>query len=91
VPGLDAETLRTLPGVERVVADGRVSVTTRTPEAVLHALLDPHAPWAAGVDVDGGAGGGGSGAGGGAIRDLMVRHGTLEDVFLSLTGRSLRE
>jgi len=93
VPGLDAETLRALPGVERVVADGRVSVTTRTPEVVLHALLDPHAPWAAGGDVDGGGAGsgGGDGAGGGAIRDLMVRHGTLEDVFLSLTGRSLRE
>jgi ABC-2 type transport system ATP-binding protein len=95
VPGLDPETLRALPGVERVVADGRVSVTTRTPEAVLHALLDPHAPWNTGGDGTRGAGGGGSGggpgAGGGAITDLMVRHGTLEDVFLSLTGRSLRE
>ena len=93
VPGLDPDTLRRLPGVERVVADGRVSVTTRTPEAVLHALLDPHAPWAAGAEVgrDAGAGGSRDGAGGGAITDLMVRHGTLEDVFLGLTGRSLRE
>ena len=100
VPGLDPEALRALPGVERVVADGRVSVTTRSPEAVLHALLDPHAPWnragdadrVAGVGAAGGAGGGGGGgAGGGAIRDLLVRNGTLEDVFLSLTGRSLRE
>ena len=83
VPGLDVETLRKVPGVERVVADGRVSITTRTPETVLHTLLDPSAPWAP-AEV-----GGGEGAG--AIRDLMVRHGTLEDVFLSLTGRSLRE
>jgi ABC-2 type transport system ATP-binding protein len=83
VPGLDVETLRKVPGVERVGADGRVSITTRTPETVLHTLLDPSAPWAP-AEV-----GGGEGAG--AIRDLMVRHGTLEDVFLSLTGRSLRE
>jgi hypothetical protein len=69
--------------VERVVADGRVSITTRTPETVLHTLLDPSAPWAPAEA--------GGGEGEGAIRDLMVRHGTLEDVFLSLTGRSLRE
>jgi len=86
VVGLDPETLRKLPGVDRVVADGRVSVTTRTPEVVLHALLDPQAPWAAAA-----AGDGGDGEGEGTIRDLLVRHGTLEDVFLSLTGRSLRE
>ena len=83
VPGLEAETLRKLPGVANVVMDGRVSVTTSNPEAVLHALLDPRAPWAAaGADAGDGAG---------AIRDLMVRHGTLEDVFIRLTGRSLRE
>ena len=86
VSGLDVETLEKLPGVDRVVADGRVSVTTRTPEAVLHALLDPQAPWAAAAP-----GAGGDGEGEGTIRDLLVRHGTLEDVFLSLTGRSLRE
>ncbi len=81
VPGLAPEALRRLPGVERVNTDRRVSVTTRDPEAVLHALLDPRAPWASRVpdDPDGG------------IRDLVVRHGTLEDVFLRLTGRSLRE
>ena len=83
VPGLDVETLRKVPGVERVVADGRVSITTRTPETVLHTLLDPSAPWAPAEA--------GGGEGEGAVRDLMVRHGTLEDVFLSLTGRSLRE
>jgi ABC-2 type transport system ATP-binding protein len=87
VPGLDVESLRKVPGVERVVADGRVSITTRKPEIVLHALLDPSAPW---VPSEG-AGGDAGGEGEGAIRDLMVRHGTLEDVFLSLTGRSLRE
>ena len=87
VPGLDVESLRKVPGVERVVADGRVSITTRKPETVLHALLDPSAPWVPAEGADGDAGGEGEGA----IRDLMVRHGTLEDVFLSLTGRSLRE
>jgi ABC-2 type transport system ATP-binding protein len=85
VPGLDVEALRKLPGVDRVVADGQVSQTTRTPEVVLHALLDPQAPWA------GREGTGGDGEEEGMIRDLVVRHGTLEDVFLSLTGRSLRE
>jgi ABC-2 type transport system ATP-binding protein len=87
VPGLDVERLRKVPGVERVVADERVSITTRKPEIVLHALLDPTSPWAPSE----GAGGEAGGEGEGAIRDLMVRHGTLEDVFLSLTGRSLRE
>jgi ABC-2 type transport system ATP-binding protein len=83
VPGLDVDTLRKVAGVDRVVADGRVSVMTRAPETVLHALLDPGAPWAAGEGDDAEAAG--------AIQDLMVRHGTLEDVFLNLTGRSLRE
>ena len=82
--GLDPQSLRSVPGVERVVADGRVSITTRNPEALLHSLLDPTAPWAS-------TGDGADGEREGAIRDLMVRHGTLEDVFLSLTGRSLRE
>ena len=87
VPGLDVETLRKMPGVERVVVDGRVSITTRTPETVLHTLLAPNASWAPAEGADGGP----AGEGEGAVRDLMVRHGTLEDVFLSLTGRSLRE
>ncbi|HYA00889.1 MAG TPA: ABC transporter ATP-binding protein [Candidatus Binatia bacterium] len=116
IAGLDAETLRSLPGVDRVAHAARVSLTTRTPEAVLHALLDPQAPWArvataagaatvgAGASGDGMTGGAAVGAGsasgeagngnggtGTVIRDLMVRHGTLEDVFLRLTGRSLRE
>jgi ABC-2 type transport system ATP-binding protein len=83
VPGLDVDSLRKVTGVERVIADGRVSITTRSAETVLHALLDPGAPWAARDGEDGEAEGG--------IQDLMVRHGTLEDVFLRLTGRSLRE
>jgi hypothetical protein len=64
-----------------------VRITTRSPETVLHTLLDPRAPWAPTEGDGGGAGGEAEGA----IRDLMVRHGTLEDVFLRLTGRSLRE
>ncbi|MGD1054137.1 MAG: ABC transporter ATP-binding protein, partial [Candidatus Dormibacteria bacterium] len=50
VAGLDLERLRRVPGVERVVADGRVSITTRKPETVLHTLLDPTAPWAPSED-----------------------------------------
>jgi ABC-2 type transport system ATP-binding protein len=83
--GLDAATLSGLPGVDRVTVGARVSIATHTPEAVLHILLDPAAPWAAAgpePDTDGPAG---------AIRDLTVRAGTLEDVFLTLTGRSLRD
>jgi len=86
-PGLDIEFLSKVPGVEHVVVDGRVRITTRSPETVLHTLLDPTAPWAPAE----GAGGEADGDPDGAIRDLMVRHGTLEDVFLRLTGRSLRE
>ncbi len=85
-PGLEAATLSTLPGVDRVTMGARVSIATRSPEAVLHALLDPAAPWSgAGVRE---AGGDGTGSG---IRDLTVRAGTLEDVFITLTGRSLRD
>jgi ABC-2 type transport system ATP-binding protein len=82
VPGLDVVALEALPGVDHVTVDERVSIATRTPEAVLHALLDPHAPWA---EVDGEDGERRHG-----VRDLLVRQGTLEDVFISLTGGSLR-
>jgi ABC-2 type transport system ATP-binding protein len=82
VPGLDAAALQALPGVDHVSIDERVSIATRTPETVLHALLDPGAPWA---DVDSADGGTRQG-----VRDLIVRQGTLEDVFISLTGGSLR-
>ena len=77
VEGLDVERLRALHGVERVDEGRRIAVHTRSPEKVLRELLDPSAPWAAG----------GQGHG---VRDLMVHQGTLEDVFINLTGRSLR-
>jgi ABC-2 type transport system ATP-binding protein len=78
--GVDERALAVLDGVDTVVVDGRVVVTTRAPETVLRALLDPQARWlrraAAGDEV--------------TIRDLRVHQGTLEDVFIALTGRSLR-
>jgi ABC-2 type transport system ATP-binding protein len=82
VPGLDAGRLAALPGADRVTSGERVSIATRNPEAVLHALLDPAAPWGAGAGPDAGAP---------LMRGLVVRQGTLEDVFIHLTGRSLRE
>jgi ABC-2 type transport system ATP-binding protein len=78
--GVDEQSLAALEGVDRVTVDGRVAVSTRSPEQVLRRLLDPTAPWLRRGD-DGGEGG---------IRDLRVHQGTLEDVFIALTGRSLR-
>jgi ABC-2 type transport system ATP-binding protein len=78
--GVDVDALAKIPDVDRVAVDGRVSVTTRAPERVLRELLDPAAHWlnrAEGEEES-------------AIRDLRVRQGTLEDVFIALTGRSLR-
>ena len=78
--GVDAAALRRLDGVDDVSVDGRVVVTTRTPERVLRQLLDPAAPWLLhGKDGEDPV-----------IRDLRVHQGTLEDVFIALTGRSLR-
>jgi ABC-2 type transport system ATP-binding protein len=82
VPGLDVAALQALPGVDHVSIDERASIATRRPETVLHALLDPGAPWADMVSDDGERRSG--------VRDLLVRQGTLEDVFISLTGGSLR-
>jgi ABC-2 type transport system ATP-binding protein len=82
VPGLDVAALQALPGVDHVSSDERASIATRRPETVLHALLDPGAPWADMVSDDGERRSG--------VRDLLVRQGTLEDVFISLTGGSLR-
>ncbi|MGI8847043.1 MAG: ABC transporter ATP-binding protein [Candidatus Dormibacteria bacterium] len=80
-PGtVDAAALRRLDGVDSAEVDGSVTVTTEHPETVLRALLAPHPTWLAPVDGDGPA-----------VRDLRVRSGTLEDVFLALTGRSLRD
>ena len=78
--GVDEAAIREIEGVDRVSVDGRVSVSTRAPERVLRELLDPRAHWLVRKD-DGQEVG---------IRDLRVRQGTLEDVFIALTGRSLR-
>ena len=78
--GVDVDAVAKIPGVDRVAVDGRVSVTTRTPERVLRELLDPAAHWLNRAEGEEEA----------AIRDLRVRQGTLEDVFIALTGRSLR-
>ena len=47
---------------------------------MLRALLTPDAAWLHRGEQDEPA----------SIRDLRVRQGTLEDVFIALTGRSLR-
>ncbi len=78
--GVDEAALAAIGGVDGVTVDGRVAVSTRSPERVLRELLDPQAQWLL-RDDQGGTGG---------IRDLRVRQGTLEDVFIALTGRSLR-
>lgn len=78
--GVDADALAHIPSVDKVAVDGRVTVSTRAPERVLRDLLDPEAHWL-NRDEDGEQAG---------IRDLRVRQGTLEDVFIALTGRSLR-
>jgi ABC-2 type transport system ATP-binding protein len=78
--GVDAQALQRLAGVDRVSVGARVAVTTRVPEQVLRQLLEPGAAWLVrgehGDEV--------------TITDLRVRQGTLEDVFIALTGRSLR-
>jgi ABC-2 type transport system ATP-binding protein len=78
--GVDEALLGGIDGVDKVAIDGRVAVSTRAPERVLRQLLDPNAHWLlrGGDDEEV------------AIRDLRVRQGTLEDVFIALTGRSLR-
>ena len=75
-----------VPGADRVEVDGdRVILTTTRPETVLAAVFDPAAPWS------GSSQRGGTAVAASPIRDLRVHSGTLEDVFLNLTGRSLRE
>ena len=78
--GVDETALARIDGVDKVTVDGRVVVSTRVPERVLRDLLDPQAHWLVRDDEGEAAG----------IRDLRVRQGTLEDVFIALTGRSLR-
>ena len=78
--GVDEAGIAAIAGVDRVTVGGRVVVATLTPERVLRDLLDPDAQWLhRGDDRDAAS-----------IRDLRVRQGTLEDVFIALTGRSLR-
>jgi hypothetical protein len=57
------------------VEETRITLHTETPETVLTHLFDPAAAWAPVVQ---------------SMRDLRVRTGTLEDVFIALTGRTLR-
>ncbi|HWF57686.1 MAG TPA: ABC transporter ATP-binding protein, partial [Candidatus Dormibacteraeota bacterium] len=78
--GVDEAALARLDGVDRVTVNGRVVVSTRVPERVLRDLLDPQAHWLL-RDQSGEAA---------TIGDLRVRQGTLEDVFIALTGRTLR-
>jgi ABC-2 type transport system ATP-binding protein len=78
--GVDQAALARLDGVDTVTVDGRVVVSTRVPERVLRELLDPQAHWLGRDDQGQSA----------AIGDLRVRQGTLEDVFIALTGRTLR-
>jgi ABC-2 type transport system ATP-binding protein len=78
--GVDEAGLAGIDGVDKVAVDGRVVVSTRAPERVLRELLDPQAHWLLRGEDQQAA----------AIRDLRVRQGTLEDVFIDLTGRSLR-
>lgn len=76
--GVDVERLAGIEGIEGVLVDERVSVRTMHPERVLRHLLDPRAAWIAHLPGEP------------AIRDLRVRQGSLEDVFIALTGRTLR-
>jgi ABC-2 type transport system ATP-binding protein len=78
--GVDEAALARVDGVDRVVVGDRIEVSTRVPERVLREVLDPDAAWLRRDSA-------GSVA---AVRDLRVRQGTLEDVFIALTGRSLR-
>ena len=72
----DDGSLQTVPGVDGVEIRGEhVILHTSTPERTLAGLFDPTAGWAGTVR---------------AMRDLRVRGGTLEDVFIALTGRTLR-
>jgi ABC-2 type transport system ATP-binding protein len=78
--GVEEAALARVAGVDSVTVDGRVAVSTRTPEPVLRALLAADPEWLHRGEPDVSA----------SIRDLRVRQGTLEDVFIALTGRSLR-
>jgi ABC-2 type transport system ATP-binding protein len=78
--GVDEAALARVDGVDGIKVDGRIAVSTRSPELVLRELLNPQGRWLLRSGQDEAPG----------IRDLRVRQGTLEDVFIALTGRSLR-
>jgi len=76
--GADLSKLRALAGVSSAEHDGnRVVLHTDNAEDTLAALFGDSERWG---DADGGH-----------VADLRVRQGTLEDVFIALTGRTLRE
>ena len=80
-PDLDPALFTRIEGVEHAeVDDAAVTLTTRQPERVLAALFDPGATWS----------GGSVAVAAPAFTDLRVHGGTLEDVFLNLTGHRLR-
>jgi ABC-2 type transport system ATP-binding protein len=84
---VDATCFAELPGADGVEVDGdRVTLTTTRPELVLAGIFDRAAPWMRPSDGDGV----GTAIAVSPIRDLRVHSGTLEDVFLNLTGRRLR-
>ena len=73
---LDESALTSVPGVERLEVEGtRVILHTEAPEKVLTELFEPRGAWAPAVR---------------SMSDLRVRTGTLEDVFIALSGRTLR-
>jgi ABC-2 type transport system ATP-binding protein len=73
----DVESYRAVAGVTNVTAeDGHITVYSSDAPKTMAALLERES---------------GPGGGGGALRDLNVRSASLEDVFLKLTGRGLRD
>jgi len=73
----DGEFLSGIPGVDRAEVEGsKVTLHTDRPETIMAAVFDSTKPWAAAVQ---------------SMSDLRVRTGTLEDVFIALSGRTLRE
>jgi ABC-2 type transport system ATP-binding protein len=72
----DVESFRAIAGVTNVSAeDGHVTVYSSDAPKTMAALLERES----------------EPGGGGSLRDLNVRSATLEDVFLKLTGRGLRD
>jgi ABC-2 type transport system ATP-binding protein len=73
----DPASFQSVPGVSHVTnEEDRITVYSTDVPKTMAALLQRETS---------------SGAGGGSLRDLSVRSATLEDVFLKLTGRALRD